>query len=173
VLEGVPTGRYHPIPNLVKGRRAGVEKGAAVPYGRSDEDWKTLAAATEAFLVERAAMRQTTSYTELNAVLIRRTGLAGFDFALDNERAALGELLGQVSENAAADTGGLLISALVQYLNANDAGPGFYSLARQRGLDVPSNSDARQVFWAKHVDALHERYAPPRRRRPTGQANDR
>ena len=134
-------------------------------YGRSGEEWATLADVVKAFLLERAALRQTTSYTELNVVLSQRTQFTGFDFALDRERAALGELLGQVSENAADETGGLLISALVQYLNANDAGPGFYSLARSRGLPVPSRPDDRQLFWASHVHALHERYARARRRR--------
>jgi hypothetical protein len=47
----------------------------------------------------------------------------GFDFDLDADRAAVGALLGQISESAAAETGGLLISALVQYLDTNDAGP--------------------------------------------------
>lgn len=137
-----------------------------MPYGRSDEEWTTLAGATKAFLLERAALRLTTSYTELNTVLARRTHLARFDFDLDSERAALGELLGQVSEDTVVEAGGLLISALVQYLNANDAGPGFYVLARQRGLPVPGRLEDRQIFWAGHVGALHDLYAQTRRRRP-------
>ncbi len=40
----------------------------------------------------------------------------------------MGELLGQLSERSFGQAR-LLISVLVQYLNANDAGPGFYELA--------------------------------------------
>ena len=74
---------------------------------------------------------------------------------------------GQISENAVTETGGLLISALAQYLDANDAGPGFYAFARSKGLPVPTTTDDRQLFWASHVAALHRHYAPPRRRRVT------
>jgi len=47
------------------------------------------------FLVERAVMQRTTSYTELNAALVNRTGTAGFNLNFDADRAAIGELLGQ------------------------------------------------------------------------------
>ena len=136
-------------------------------YGRSEEEWARLADAGKNFLVERAVMQRTTSYTELNAALVNRTATAGFNFDLDADRAAIGELLGQISDDSLTETGGLLISALVQYLDTNDAGPGFYTLARNRGLAVPNNADGRQVFWATHVGALHKRYAPTRPRRST------
>src|ERR1044072_7729598 len=99
-------------------------------HGRDDAEWTRLAAAGKRFLVERAEMRRTTSYTEFNVALVNRTGVAGFDFDLEAERAAIGRLLEQISEEAFAETEGLLISALVQYLDANDAGPGFYTLAK-------------------------------------------
>jgi hypothetical protein len=105
-----------------------------VRYGRSEHEWARLVDVGKKFLVERAAMRRTTSYTEFNAALINRADTAGFNFDLDADRAAIGELLGQISEETFAETGGLLISALVQYLDANDAGPGFYALARRKGL---------------------------------------
>jgi hypothetical protein len=116
------------------------------------------------FLVERAGLRRTTTYTELNAVLVNRTGMAGFNFDLEADRAAIGHLLGQISEVSIPETGGLLISALVQYLDANDPGPGFYALARSRGLDVPPSIAGRQDFWALHVSALFEHYAGRQRR---------
>jgi hypothetical protein len=58
-----------------------------------------------------------------------------------------------------AETGGLLISALVQYLDTNDAGSGFYALVRGKGLPVPPAKDDRQFFWAGHVGELHKHYA--------------
>jgi hypothetical protein len=59
-------------------------------YGRSNEEWTELAETATAFLIERAKLRKLTSYTELNATLIRRTGLRGFDFNRQDERAAMG-----------------------------------------------------------------------------------
>lgn len=128
-------------------------------YGRTQDEWARLVEAGKRFLIERARMRRTTSYTEFNAALVNRTSTSGFDFSLDTDRRAVGSLLGDISEDAAEETGGLLLSALVQYLDANDAGPGFYALARAKGLPVPKNASDRQLFWAGHVDNLHRRYA--------------
>ncbi len=44
-------------------------------YGRDDETWAQLTEAGLKFLIERARLGKTTSYTELNAVLERRTGI--------------------------------------------------------------------------------------------------
>jgi hypothetical protein len=142
---------------------------AIVRYGRSEEEWARLTDVGTKFLIERATMQRTTSYTELNAALINRTDTAGFNFDLDAERAAIGELLGQISEDTVAETGGLLISALVQYLDANDAGPGFFTLAKSKGLPVPTTTDDRQLFCAGHVEALHKHYARARRGESQGE----
>ena len=91
-------------------------------YGRSAEEWGELTSVGLAFLVERARLEKTTTYMELDATLRRRTGIRGFDFEQDSERAAMGHLLGLIVERNRPTTG-LLISALVQYLNTNDAGP--------------------------------------------------
>jgi|SRR6266487_1949788 len=45
-----------------------------VMYGRDEEDWDQLADAGLEFLVERARLAKLTSYTELNATHVRRTG---------------------------------------------------------------------------------------------------
>jgi hypothetical protein len=130
-----------------------------VQYGRSEDEWVKLASVGKEFLIERARMGRTTSYTEFNAALVNRTGAKSFDFDLDSDRAAVGALLGQISEDAAEEIGGLLISALVQYLDTNDAGPGFYALARSKGFVVPASSDDRQLFWAGHVGHVHKYYS--------------
>jgi hypothetical protein len=109
-------------------------------YGRGDEEWGRLTSAGLEFLVERARLERTTSYTELDATLRRRTGMRGFDFEQDSERAAMGHLLGLIVESNRPTTD-LLISALVQYLHANDAGPGFYALAVEVGM-LPRRSTA-------------------------------
>jgi hypothetical protein len=101
-------------------------------YGRRSEEWTRLAESTMEFLIEGAKLRKVTSYTELNATLMRRTGLRGFDFNRQDERAAMGYLLGLVVEDNYPETH-LMLSALVHYLDSNDAGPGFYALARSTG----------------------------------------
>jgi hypothetical protein len=77
-----------------------------------------------------------TSYTEMNQALVQRTGLRRFDFDQESERAAMGHLLGQISEREYPRTA-LLISAFVHYLDANEAGPGFYRLAQKKDLISP------------------------------------
>lgn len=129
-------------------------------YGRDADDWERLTEAGLVFLIERARLEKCTSYTELNATLIRRTGLRGFDFGRADERAAMGHLLYLIVEQNRPSTG-LMVSALVTYLDANDAGTGFYALARELGL-LPSNasSQTKFEFWVAQVQALYEYYSP-------------
>jgi hypothetical protein len=71
-----------------------------------------LEAAGWEFPVRQARLDRTTSYTEMKTVLTRRTGVREFDFDLDGERHAMGELLGQLSERSFGQAR-LLISVLV------------------------------------------------------------
>ncbi len=105
-------------------------------WGRDELEWNQLTDETARFLVERARMERTTSYTELNSVLHQRTGAPLFDFGLDRDRAAMGALLGEVAVRMRPEIGAL-ISSIVLYLNENDAGSGFYALARDEGLLGP------------------------------------
>ena len=92
-----------------------------------------------------------TSYPEINTVVARRTGHRCFDFGQESERAAMGHLLGRISDREFGCTG-VLISAIVSYLDANDADPGFYKLPQDKGLLPRGQSLARQwEFWATHV----------------------
>lgn len=128
-------------------------------YGRDDLAWDELARAGLEFLLERARLEKLTSYTELNATLIRRTGLPGFDFSRADERAAMGHLLYLIVELNRPETG-LMISALVSYLDANDAGSGFYAYAQDLGM-LQRNPSAMQKleFWSGQVKVLYEYYA--------------
>jgi hypothetical protein len=124
-------------------------------YGREEQEWAALEEAGWEFLKAQARLERTTSYTEMNTVLTRRTGVREFDFDLDSERHAMGELLGQLSERSFTQAG-LLLSVLVQYLNANDAGPGFYELAQRKKLFRPrASQDEKLIFWVGHVKAVH------------------
>ncbi|WP_437082255.1 hypothetical protein [Streptomyces sp. enrichment culture] len=128
-------------------------------YGRSEDEWEQLAGAGLVFLVERARLQRITTYTEMSSVLARRTGLPGFDFERPEERAAMGHLLGLVVERDFPKSR-LMVSALVNYLGANDAGPGFYVLAQQLGLLPKGSSErARMEFWIRQVNGLYARHA--------------
>jgi hypothetical protein len=127
-------------------------------YGRTAQEWSDLEAATLAFLIEQARMQRTTTYTELNSVLRRRTSARAFDFDLESERAAMGELLGRVVLTEMG-TSGHMISSIVIYLNENDAGPGFYKFAESLNR-LPSNPTRSQkdAFWTSEVSAIHQFY---------------
>lgn len=128
-------------------------------YSRDEDDWKQLTDAGLEFLIERARLKKLTSYTELNATLERRTGLPGFDFARADERAAMGHLLYLIVERNRPTTK-LMISALVTYLDANDAGTGFYSFAQDLGLLPPkSTAQAKLDFWVGQVKGLYDYYS--------------
>ena len=128
-------------------------------FGRTKEEWERLIMAGEAFLIDRARMRRTTSYTELSAALAKRLGTRAFDFDRQDERAAIGHLLGEIVERNRPKTG-LMISALVIYLDQNDAGTGFYSLAQDLGLLRRGASEAEKSdYWVGQVKALHDFYA--------------
>ncbi|KUN57157.1 hypothetical protein AQJ43_04760 [Streptomyces avermitilis] len=99
----------------------------------------------------------------MNSVLARRTGLPGFDFEQADERAAMGYLLGLIVEQDYPKSG-LMISALVHYLGANDAGPGFYTLAQRLDLlPKDSSATARLEFWIGQVNSLHQLHSAPGR----------
>jgi hypothetical protein len=129
-------------------------------FGRDQSDWDLLAEEGEAFLIERARLGRLTSYTELNAVLERRTGVRRFDFELQAERTAVGHLLGLIVVERNRPVTGLMISALVIYLDGNDAGSGFYKLAQDLGELPPGTLTPRvkEKFWVGQVKALHAYY---------------
>jgi hypothetical protein len=130
-----------------------------MPYGRGETEWNSLIEEGLRFLVERARLGKVTSYTEMNVSLARRTGVRPFDFDQDGERRALGALLESISE-LKRPASGVMLSALVNYLGENDAGPGFYVYAQRIGLlRKGATADERLAFWAGQVGAVHKHYA--------------
>lgn len=134
--------------------------GESVAYGRDQGEWDLLAQVGEHFLIERARLGRLTSYTELNATLVRRTGLRPFDFGMQAERAAMGHLLGLVVQERNRPVTHLMISALVIYLDGNDAGSGFYKLAQDLGELPPGalSSQIKDQFWTDQVKRLFNYY---------------
>jgi hypothetical protein len=71
----------------------------------------------------------------------------------------MGELLGRVVEVAQtrySDFKNLMISCLVSYLNANDAGAGFYSPCADQA-PLQGGAD-RMEFWVRQVSAVHAHF---------------
>jgi hypothetical protein len=91
----------------------------------------------------------------MNIALERRTGLRRFDFNLQADRAAMGHLLGLIVERNRPVTG-LMISAVVMYLDGNNAGPGFYKLAQDLGQLPPGklSAPAKEAYWVRKVNAI-------------------
>jgi hypothetical protein len=134
-------------------------------FDRSDDEWDAIVNDTTAILRDQARLRRVTSYTDVNSALVRR-GHRRFDFDMRSERAAMGAVLGDVVHRTIGDARTML-SAIVAYIDRNDAGPGFYSLAVELGL-LPNTAtaDDKLAFWSNQVAKVHNLYAgPPRRRR--------
>lgn len=133
-------------------------------FGRSDDEWDAIVEDAVNFLKDQARLRRITSYSELNGALGRH-GHEMFDFAQENDRRAVGAVLGDVVARTIDDSG-VMLSSIVAYIDRNDAGPGFYALAVQRGL-LPSNAtvDDKLAFWTSQVDKVHKLYARPPRNR--------
>ena len=134
--------------------------GKAMTFGRDEADWDALVAAGEEFLIERARLGRLTSYTELNTAIERRTGIRDFRFELQAERAGMGHLLGLIVRERNRPVTSLMISALVVYIDGNDAGPGFYKLAQDLG-ELPPGTLPLQVkekFWIGQVKAIYAYY---------------
>jgi hypothetical protein len=68
----------------------------------------------------------------------------------------MGHLLYLIVERNRPSTG-LMISALVTYLDANDEGTGFYSFAQELGLlSRNASAQAKLDFCVGQVSALHQ-----------------
>lgn len=128
----------------------------AAPTGARPTSGTYCVSATQEILDERARLGRTTSYTELNAVFQRRTGLRAFRFEDASERASMGHPHGLVVERD-FPTRGYMLSALVIYLDGNDAGSGFYALATQMGLLKPGGD--KLAFWTEQVNGLMRKSA--------------
>ncbi|WP_255951134.1 hypothetical protein [Streptomyces odontomachi] len=132
-------------------------------YGRPDSEWDELTDAGREFLIEVARRRAFTTYTDLNTALVQRTGCRPFDFAGPGGRAAIGHLLGLIvtrDQDLDPQDPPVMLSALVIYQGGNDAGTGFYQLAKELGLlSMGASKDERDVFWTEQVKRLQKIHA--------------
>jgi hypothetical protein len=127
-------------------------------YGRTPAEWAELEEVGWKFLRDtaRQPVKNVTSYSEINHVLATSTGQAEWVFDRAADRAAMGELLGRLSDRS-FDECGLMISALCMYLRANDVAPGFYNKAVDLGLLRPAQSRvAKEAFWLQHLSKVRQ-----------------
>jgi hypothetical protein len=133
-------------------------------YGRDELAWGEAVDAVLPFLKATARNKGTTTYTDVNDV-VKRHGLAGFDFARAAERYAAGYLLRLVVLRDRSDEDwqlgeGLMISALVHYQGGSDPGPGFYALAQELNLlhQARPTADEKMTFHIGQITDLHAHY---------------
>jgi hypothetical protein len=133
-------------------------------YGRDELAWGEAVDAVLPFLKATARNKGTTTYTDVNDV-VKRHGLAGFDFNRAAERYAVSYLLRLVvlldrSENGWQPGEGLMISALVHYQGGSDPGPGFYGLAQELKVLAEGRltADEKMTFHVQQITAVHEHY---------------
>ena len=126
-------------------------------YGRTDGEWGELVDAATEYLIEVAKDRMMVNYTDLSSELVRRTGHRGFDFNTDRDQAAVGALLGEVTDGTYDEIGGMLSSLVVQKATG-DPGEGFYRFARKLGLLRPGVE--KFEFFQAQVGLVHAKYAP-------------
>jgi hypothetical protein len=132
--------------------------GGPLMFGRDEGDWEELETATTDWLVDRARLRLTTTYTELNKVLVERTGQVPFDFGQTADRAAMGHLLGTVSQRKYPEIG-CMLTAIVLHSDRNGPGSGFYVEAGKLGLLRETMRKDEQVgFWVQQVEEVFDAY---------------
>jgi hypothetical protein len=127
-------------------------------FGRPHSEWDALLPQGHRFLVERARLSRHTSYTEMNDVVTSRAHVRRFDFSHEIDRAGMGYLLGLIVAKTFPELE-FMLSALVIYLNDNDAGDGFYKLASEMGLLRATASKAqREAFWVAQLNAAYSHF---------------
>lgn len=122
-------------------------------YGRSPAESGQLEAVGWKFLFDtsRQPVKCVSSYSELNHVLADNAGQPEWNFDWEADRAAMGELLGLLSDRSFGECR-IMISVLCMYLHGNDVAPGFYNKAIDLGLLQPGQSRAtRGAFWIEHL----------------------
>lgn len=127
-------------------------------HGRSWEEWQALVDAAFDHLKRKARLKRTSNYTDVNRAISESTGQSEFDFTNPEGRNAMGDLLGEVVERSLEDSG-VMLSALVMYLNENRPGAGFYNLAQSKGLlDKEATPDEKEAFWIDQCNKAYEAY---------------
>lgn len=123
-----------------------------------EERWNELVECVAEHCRLTARLRKVSTYTETAAVLRRRTGL-DLDFHDVHHRSYLSWLLGDAAERNLA-TEGAMLSAMVEYYDRNDVGPGFFAKAKELGI-LPKKATEFDcpAFWSSQMNILIARHS--------------
>ncbi len=132
-------------------------------HGHSWDEWDAMRDAAFALVVERAAKREFTAYTDIWSHVV---GVLGKE--LGNAYFQLPALLEHMTLKGLEDSE-LIVTALVTYEGDEPTpGPGFFAVAVQKGtiasFDAPAKgevfrmTDEQRAFWQQQVDGLFAKY---------------
>ena len=128
-------------------------------YGRTDDEWEEMRDATERFLISVAEKGMMTDYSALNRAVSEETGYPPFDYGQSPDRAAVGRLLGEISEKSNKESG-IMLSALVTHRGSNDEGAGFYKLAAELGkMPKKPTKEQKTEAFVRLVREVHDQYS--------------
>jgi hypothetical protein len=131
-----------------------LERFMAATYGYATSEWETARTWIAQRLHKVARGRATINYSDLAAEMTK----AGV-IALDPHSPALFALLGQVNL-LEHEAGRPLISALVIHKGGDmEPGQGFWTFARELGIDPGSGPHARLDFWAGELERCYAYWA--------------
>lgn len=126
---------------------------------RTPEQWQELVDATTKSLTRTARLKRLSNYTDLNRDIAAQTGQTTFNFSSPEGRNAMGQILADVVEETYPDKG-VMLSALVPYVDSNRPGGGFYHLAANMGLlDKDASAEEKEAFWYSQVKKVYESYS--------------
>lgn len=131
---------------------------------RTPDQWQELVDAATKSLTRTARLKRLSNYTDLNRDIAAQTGQTAFDFSSPEGRNAMGQILADVVEETYSDKG-VMLSALVPYVDSNRPGGGFYHLAVNMGLlDKDASAEEKEEFWYTQVKKVYEAYSRKLRR---------
>ncbi|WP_422759024.1 hypothetical protein [Paenarthrobacter sp. C1] len=128
---------------------------------RSASEWNELAAEGRRILWGVARNGDLVEYGEFNAQLTEATGLPGFDLRTDRGRADISHLLVLIHDLDWDESNPYMLTSLVTLSGGNRPGKGFFTLARDRDLYNPDDSE--DAFWSEQVrlaQEAHKRVRP-------------
>jgi hypothetical protein len=130
------------------------ERFMATTYGYSTGEWE----ATQGWVADRlhrvARDRTTITYSDLCDELARAGGLS-----LDPHSTAVAGLLGQVNLLEHERTKPLISALVVHKSGDMQPGEGFWSFARELGIDPGPGDQARLDFWVREIERCYAEWS--------------
>jgi hypothetical protein len=126
--------------------------GEAMNRWEIDEaDWDFAKQAVRRELEKGARIHDTISYSDL---------VANVGYFSGPDSHALARMLGEINAEERPYKGQpLLLSAVVTHKNDKYPGVGFFTVAEDLGMSVPTGDEQQRIFWAGELDLVFEAYS--------------